>query len=181
MHISVGLGLDYGVSVYPDDGEQREAMMHVADDRLYKWKTANQPRGEFARTAESTTLNAPPEKLEADVTPPPAPKKTAAAPPADLPKAAERSESERRKWERISLSGTRSYAQLQESAEKTARVLDLGYGGVALEVPSVAELGATFFAVLHVPILPPVRVSLRCIYVSRGGDSPTRIGCAFVS
>jgi diguanylate cyclase (GGDEF)-like protein len=181
MHISVGLGLDYGVAVYPDDGEQREFLMRVADDRLYKWKSATQPRAESARTAESTRPNIPTATPEANVPLPLAPEKIESAPPADFPKAAERSESERRKWERISLSGTRSYAQLQESAEKTARVLDLGYGGVALEVPSVAELGATFFAVLHVPILPPVRVSLRCIYVSPGGDNPRRIGCAFVS
>ncbi len=112
---------------------------------------------------------------------PPAEVLEAPAIPPGAPEGAERSESERRKWERISLTGTRAYAQLQESSEKTARVLDLGYGGVALEVPRTEELGTIFYAVLHVPILPPVRVSLRCVYVSPAEGSNSRIGCAFVS
>ena len=181
MHISVGLGMDYGVAVYPDDGDQREFLMRVADDRLYHWKVTGQPRGESAGIAEPRKSETPPEKSVEPAPPPPAPDKLESAPVGEVPVAAERSASERRKWERISLSGTRSYAQIQEIAEKTARVLDLGYGGVALEMPGTEELGATFYAVLHVPILPPVRVSLRCIYVSPGDGSPTRVGCAFVS
>jgi diguanylate cyclase (GGDEF)-like protein len=169
LHLSVGLGLDYGVAVYPDDGDQREFLMRLADDRLYKWKGPARPLEESAGTSEVKKAKPPAAGLEA---------------PAILqgaPKAAERSESERRKWERVSLIGTRAYAQLQETSEKTARVLDLGYGGVALEVPRTEELGAIFYAVLHVPILPPVRVSLRCVYVSQGEGSNSRIGCAFVA
>jgi diguanylate cyclase (GGDEF)-like protein len=168
-HLSVGLGMDYGVAVYPDDGDQREFLMRVADDRLYKWKGPTRPLEESAATSEEKKAKPPAEALEAPAIPPGA------------PEAAERSESERRKWERISLTGTRAYAQLQESSEKTARVLDLGYGGVALEVPRTEELGTIFYAVLHVPILPPVRVSLRCVYVSHVEGSNSRIGCAFVA
>ena len=181
MHRSVGLGLDYGVSVYPDDGEQREFLMRVADDRLYKWKVSTQPRAESAQAVETQRPETRAEKPAAPIAAQPSQTSIEGAPAVETPKAQERSGSERRKWERISLTGTRSYASLQETSEKTARVLDLGYGGVALEVPSTEALGATFYAVLHVPILPPVRVSLRCIYVSAGEGGPSRMGCAFVS
>jgi hypothetical protein len=70
---------------------------------------------------------------------------------------------------------------VSEKPEKTARVLDLSYGGVALEIERQEQLGATFHAVLHVPILPPVRVSLRRVYLKPLEGSKTRIGCSFVS
>jgi len=168
-HLSVGLALDYGVAVYPDDGDQRESLMRVADDRLYKWKGPTRQLEESAGTSEVKKPK------------PPAAIPEAPAIPQGARETAERSESERRKWERISLIGTRAYAQLQETSEKTARVLDLGYGGVALEVPRTEELGTIFYAVLHVPILPPVRVSLRCVYASHAEGSNSRIGCAFVA
>ncbi len=38
MQMSVGLGLDFGVSVYPLDGDQREALIRIADERLYEMK-----------------------------------------------------------------------------------------------------------------------------------------------
>jgi hypothetical protein len=42
-------------------------------------------------------------------------------------------------------------------------------------------LPAQFTAVLHVPILPPVRVVLRKVYAARLERGRARIGCAFVS
>ena len=60
-------------------------------------------------------------------------------------------------------------------------MIDLGYGGVALEFKSMEELGATFEAVLHVPILPPVRVNLKPLYQVRTPSGQERVGCAFVS
>jgi hypothetical protein len=64
---------------------------------------------------------------------------------------------------------------------QTARVIDLGYGGVALEFSSMEELGTTFEAILHVPILPPVRVHLKRIYQVPSAGGQKRVGCAFVS
>jgi hypothetical protein len=43
------------------------------------------------------------------------------------------------------------------------------------------EVAHQFSAVLHVPILPPVRVVLRRTYVMRVESGRTRVGCAFVS
>ena len=77
--------------------------------------------------------------------------------------------------------GTKAYAQLADSEDRTARVVNLSYGGVALEMARPEEVGATFSAILHVPILPPVRVSLRRIYFRAGNGEAARIGCAFIT
>ena len=89
--------------------------------------------------------------------------------------------SEQRKWERVSLAGTKAHAVLAEIGQATTKVIDLSYGGVALQLDSAEGLSDQFNAVLHVPILPPVRVVLRKIYTLRTESGGTRVGCAFVS
>ncbi|MGB8521678.1 MAG: GGDEF domain-containing protein [Candidatus Acidiferrales bacterium] len=91
------------------------------------------------------------------------------------------SQSEKRKWERVSLAGTKAYALLTEADKKTATLVDLSYGGVALLLEKGVELPNQFSAILHVPILPPVRVILRKSYTQRLGSDRERVGCSFVS
>lgn len=169
MKLDVPLALDYGVAVFPEDGDQREALIQVADQRLYQLKnsTRAQPR---------VVPMEPPPVREVPVAPSPVPPAEAPAPAAPT-----RPGVERRKWERVSLAGTRAYAVLDETAEKTARVLDLSYGGVALQLDRPETVPPLFHAVLHVPILPPVKVSLRTAYVERADPKRARIGCVFVS
>ena len=88
---------------------------------------------------------------------------------------------EGRRWERVSLSGTKAYAILSDLNQKSASVLDLSYGGVALLIDREDDIPNQFNAVLHVPILPPVRVILRKAYAMRTESGRARIGCAFVS
>jgi hypothetical protein len=59
--------------------------------------------------------------------------------------------------------------------------LDLSYGGVALLLESPDEVPNQFHAVLHVPILPPVRVVLRKTNTQRLEGGRARVGCSFVS
>ena len=171
IQLDVSLGLDFGVAVHPEDGDQKEILIRVADERLYQQKLFNRS-GHDALPPQTTPARetAPPPAARAA-----AAKEPSAAAPPPTP------EKERRKWERVSLAGTRAYAQLGDGAEKTARVLDLGYGGVALQTDSPEELAGSFHAVLHVPILPPVRVSLRRVYMQPGEAKATRVGCSFVS
>jgi diguanylate cyclase (GGDEF)-like protein len=169
LRLDVPLSLDYGVAVYPEDGDQKEVLIRVADERLYQQKLSGRQQ---AGAAPQETARAP-EPAE----PPTAP----AAEPSPVPLPPTRSGAERRKWERVSLAGTRAYAQLADGPEKTARVLDLGYGGVALETDFPEQITGSFHAVLHVPILPPVRVNLRRVYVQRGEATTVRMGCSFVS
>jgi diguanylate cyclase (GGDEF)-like protein len=86
-----------------------------------------------------------------------------------------------RKAERVSMTGTNAYAVLGEHGARRARVLDLGFGGVALELESSEALAEVVLAILHVPILPPVRVNLKPIWSHRTDLGLYRIGCTFVS
>jgi hypothetical protein len=86
-----------------------------------------------------------------------------------------------RKAERVSMTGTNAYAVLGDQGARRARVLDLGFGGVALEMDSLEELPENLLAVLHVPILPPVRVSLKPVWKQKTTQGSLRVGCAFVS
>ncbi len=88
---------------------------------------------------------------------------------------------EQRKWERVSLAGTKAHAVLTDLGQRTARVIDLSYGGVALLLEKPEEIPDQFNAVLHVPILPPVRVILRKAYARQLDDGHVRLGCSFVS
>jgi diguanylate cyclase (GGDEF)-like protein len=173
VQASVGLGLDYGIAVFPGDGDQKDVLVRIADQRLYEMKHLQ--RG--GKMQPQTQPQAPPPPTKA-----PFHLRTSA--PASVPSPAPPvvpGASEKRKWERVSLAGTRAYAQLTDDPQKTARVIDLGYGGLALEMEADDEIEARFSAVLHVPILPPVRVLLKKLYQVRVSSGQVRVGCAFVS
>ena len=190
LHLGIHLALDYGLAVYPDDGELQEVLIRVADERLYQLKNGERSSGTATAAPTSTptiaekpiisekpTISEKPIISEKKDAPPPA------KPSIDPSQIAEAwpPGSERRQWERVSLVTTRAYALIGEGVERTARVLDLGYGGVAIETSRPDEFEESFHAVLHVPILPPVRVNLRRIYKSPGSVGATRIGCSFVT
>jgi diguanylate cyclase (GGDEF)-like protein len=173
LSLGVPLALDYGLAVYPDDGDQQEILIRVADERLYQLK--NTTRSPASAAPVSATTHAA--TTAEDEIPPTT---GLAAEKLPIPEAT-RPASERRRWERVSLAGARAYALIGEGVERTARVVDLGYGGVALETASPEGLEETFHAVLHVPILPPVRVSLRRVYLGRESSGSSRVGCSFVT
>jgi diguanylate cyclase (GGDEF)-like protein len=174
MQALVGLGMDYGIAVFPGDGDQRDVLVRIADQRLYEMKHLQ--RG--AEAQQQAQPEAPPAAMET----PSQPMGTSVPPskPSPPPPAAP-GQSEKRKWERVSLAGTRAYAQLTDDPQKIARVIELGYGGLALEMEASEEVGSRFSAVLHVPILPPVRVRLKKVYQMRVSSGQLRVGCAFIS
>jgi diguanylate cyclase (GGDEF)-like protein len=192
LNLQIPLALDYGLAVYPDDGELQEVLIRVADERLYQLKNGTRatpaapsvrPQPPSPRPQPAATVPAPEPVMKpaapASAKPPvEAPKAVAAAP---APPANGKKVTEQRRWERVSLANTHAYALIGEGVERTARVLDLGYGGVALETSRPDEFNQTFHAVLHVPILPPVRVNLRLVYQRPGESGVTRIGCSFVT
>jgi len=191
LQFDVPLALDYGIAVFPEDGDQKDALIGVADQRLYQLKNSMRgqprivPREKEPREVPAArempspggvvpTVLSGTEVSDTAPAPTPSPEK-----PSKLPEAA--AGINKRKWERVSLVGTRAYAVLGEDASKTARVLDLSYGGVALQTDKPGTLPNSFQAVLHVPILPPVKVSLRKTYEQHVNGNGTRVGCAFVS
>jgi diguanylate cyclase (GGDEF)-like protein len=171
LNLRIPLALDYGLAVYPEDGELQEVLIRVADERLYQLKNGTR--------APATEGSSRPENWEPKqkVTPPVSP----SVEPPPIEEVKKTVADKQRRWERVSLANTRAYALIGEGVERTARVLDLGYGGVALETSSPEEFSEAFHAVLHVPILPPVRVNLRRIYQKQISSGVTRIGCSFVT
>ncbi len=215
QQMDIPIGLDYGLAVYPQDGDQAEVLLRVADERLYQMKysvrekngtdvnaAADATRRQVPHTATPPAAGSTTAKSE-KVEPageagnlagesnrsqstfegkPPSAQSSASTPPATTaPKAADRSGAERRKWERISLSGKRAFATVTNGADKQFRVLDMSHGGVALEAEHDLPSGESFQAVLHVPILGEVRVKLKKLYVHRTAGQQSRVGCLFVT
>jgi len=175
LKMDVGVTLDFGVAVYPTDGDQKASLLGVADERLYALKHSTRA------AAPKTPIEARPSpSREAAATPTP----QRVSPPPSTPGPTVVREGpqrpERRKWERVSLAGTKAHAIFADN-QRTAKVIDLSYGGVALLVESDADLPEQFNAVLHVPILPPVRVVLRRVFSLRSEVGRIRLGCSFIS
>src|SRR5579863_7706724 len=211
FQMGVSVSMDHGVATFPQDGDQADQLIRVADERLYRLKHAN--HGKTPTPGSRTELASdhvpdqpsPPSSERQSSAPRPIPfesKRTPEKPETAISAAASTTASEissthgsqalaipapariysvPRKAERVSMSGTNAYAVLGDQGVRRARVLDLGFGGVALELESQEEVPESILAVLHVPILPPVRVHLKPVWFQRTMQGAYRIGCAFVS
>jgi diguanylate cyclase (GGDEF)-like protein len=208
LELGVSVSMDHGVANFPQDAELADQLIRIADERLYSLKHANhtksgggtsrlgaspaavepsnpppspdpQERAAPAPPPISIETKRPPEKTENTIAA--AASATSAAISADLAAPPPRVFTVQRKAERVSMTGTNAYAVLGDQGARRARVLDLGFGGVALEMDSLEELPENLLAVLHVPILPPVRVSLKPVWKQKTSQGSLRVGCAFVS
>jgi diguanylate cyclase (GGDEF)-like protein len=188
LELAFPVTMDHGVSTYPQDAEQRDQLIRIADDRLYESKHASRLKPESA--PESTAATAQPVSSAAPEPPPIAPPEATAPPPSPLqtsqpafPVVSEEPQIFKvpRKAERVSMAGTNAYAVLGDQPSRRARVVDLGFGGVALDFPSAEGIPDTLLAVLHVPILPPVRVNLKRVWIKQLREDTVRVGCCFIS
>jgi diguanylate cyclase (GGDEF)-like protein len=203
LQLAVAVAMDHGIAIFPQDAEQADQLIRIADERLYRLKHANHsktangaarpepspvPEAPTAPVPERSASPAQPISIEAGraiektesiiAEPAPVPSPPASA---DMVPAAPRVFAVQRKAERVSMTGTNAYAVLGEQGARRARVLDLGFGGVAIELDSSEDLPENLLAVLHVPILPPVRVNLKPVWKQQTGEGGVRVGCAFVS
>jgi diguanylate cyclase (GGDEF)-like protein len=203
LQLAVTVGMDHGIAIFPQDAEQADQLIRVADERLYQLKHAN-----HSKSSNGSTRTEPVTGPETSPTPPP--ERVAPAPqPISIEsrRAPERVEPTiaaatstssaaisgellpppsqvfaiQRKAERVSMTGTNAYAVLGDQGARRARVLDLGFGGVAIELDSAEDLPENLLAVLHVPILPPVRVNLKPVWKQQTTQGSVRVGCAFIS
>jgi diguanylate cyclase (GGDEF)-like protein len=203
LQLAVTVGMDHGVAIFPQDAEQADQLIRLADERLYRLKHENHRKSGngSARTEPSSAPEEPAAPLPEGAAPAPppisietkrAPEKTettieaaasatSAAISGDLTPAPSRAFAVQRKAERVSMTGTNAYAVLGDQGARRARVLDLGFGGVAIELDALEDLPENLLAVLHVPILPPVRVNLKPVWKEQTGQGSLRVGCAFVS
>ena len=188
--LAIRVAMDHGVANYPQDGDQSDQLIHVADERLYRFKHANHSRGKDSTSlrlsAQQTPANRPvPITATTEV---PASDRSIGLPvlnhplanPIELPEAPASYEVQR-KAERVSMAGTNAYAIIGDLGARRARVLDLGFGGVALELEQPEEFAENILAILHVPILPPVRVYLKPVWTKRTAEGTLRLGCHFIS
>lgn len=172
LRLGVPLALDYGVAVYPDDGDKKEVLIRVADERMYRLKSESS-----SASTQEALARTNPATHEKDDSVDSGASLGKVSPLMD----AKLTEAERRRWERVSLANTSAYALIGEEVERTTRVIDLSYGGIAFETSRTEGTDEAFRAVLHVPVLPPVRVTLRRIYKVAGSAGTSRIGCSFVT
>lgn len=203
LQVAVTVSMDHGVAIFPQDAEEADQLIRIADERLYRLKHANhsktrngEPRVETPPDSEAGPAPPPeraastpqlisietrrtPEKTESSLAD--AASATAAEISADLSSPQPRVFTVQRKAERVSMTGTNAYAVLGDQGARRARVLDLGFGGVAIELDTPEELPENLLAVLHVPILPPVRVNLKPMWKQKTTQGSYRVGCAFVS
>jgi diguanylate cyclase (GGDEF)-like protein len=207
LQLNVTVGMDYGVANFPQDADNTEELVRIADERLYQRKHAHRGRpadGPAQRPMEAAPAPPPvsppaaerpasapaPAPISIESKRPPEKQEEAAAPAASpgQPESSRLSSVDKpprtfttpRKAERVSMTGTNAYAVLGEQGARRAKVLDLGFGGVALELDSSEGLTENILAVLHVPILPPVRVNLKPVWTQRT-NLGYRVGCTFVN
>lgn len=199
LQLEVAVSMDHGVAIFPQDADQADQLIRIADERLYRQKHANhkkavngagrvdtQPSPEAASAAPAEEPLAPPAPISIETRRPPeiVMEPAAAASPAasaEVVPSPPRMFAIQRKAERVSMAGTNSFAVLGEQGGVRARVLDLGFGGVAIELDSSEDLPDNLLAVLHVPILPPVRVNLKPVWKQQTAQGGVRVGCSFVS
>lgn len=190
LAIDVGVTLDFGVAVHPQEGDQKSVLMGLADKKLYELKASGREPSRVVPLESHPPRETPPAAPPQRTTPPatqPGPTVVSnvvskAVPHfVPVPASGPSLRSDHRKWERVSLAGTKAHAVLADGSQKTAKVIDLSYGGVALLLEGADDLPAQFNAVLHVPILPPVRVVLHKVHSSRLEGGRVRVGCSFVS
>jgi len=197
LQLAFSVTMDHGVATFPQDGDQSDQLIHIADERLYRFKHANHKRsanGTSRPAAEtvipplpaapapiSITAGRPAEKGASDFDAATSAAAQSISSQAGPEISATASYAVQRKAERVSMAGTNAYAVMGEKGTRRARVLDLGFGGVSLELEQAEELPENILAVLHVPILPPVRVYLRPVWSRLTKEGTFRLGCHFVS
>lgn len=197
LQLAFPVTMDHGVANFPQDGDQSDQLVRVADERLYRLKHANHSRTAdgSARPAAAPAAAPPPVATSPISISAGRPSEKPSSGFADASSAAARSLTEQsppapvtpapyaiqRKAERVSMVGTNAYAIIGEQGARRARVLDLGFGGVALEFEQQEELPENILAILHVPILPPVRVYLKPVWSRRTQEGAFRFGSHFIS
>jgi diguanylate cyclase (GGDEF)-like protein len=144
--LEVPLTLDFGIAVFPDDSEQGDALVRLADRRLYQMKNGLHPDGPSQNPASHF----------------------------------DGSGRNKRKWERVPLTGTSAHLVCDDGPQTTVPVIDVSFGGIGLRVEDPDAFPAAFQAILHIPIQPPVSVSLRKSYTQCTTGTGARVGCVFV-
>lgn len=168
----VGLGLDYGVASFPEDGESPATLFDRADRQLYTYKRGAE-QGMEGAGAQVEPPRVIPMRWTANTA-----VAAGSAPEADWGP----SKRDMRRYERISLEGTGAYGVLRNGiGPKMVRLVDLSFGGFSFLLDEAIRLPDTLHARLHAPLLPPAEYRIHRVYELPLAEGLMRVGCRFAS
>jgi len=179
--------IDYGIAIFPEDGEDATHLFQSADKNLYESKQRAarlQEESVVTARASASQVEGPMREVEAETDSGDRrnPAQSVSSPGVDL--AGERIRHsdyphDHREYERIPLQGARGLGVVRLGEKsKMVRVLDLSFGGVCLLTEDY-DLPDSFPARLPVPFLPDAELTLHRIYCRQLPDGKRRVGCSF--
>ncbi len=181
------VGVDFGIAIYPDDGEDWVSLFAAADKTLYTRKQRAHKlmaKGSHPRAGVILPFSGP--RLDAEV----APDATLHVPESPSPVAESAGEAEAevlaskhgpggRKSERFRLEGVPALGIVRAGEKRwTCRVLDLSRGGVGLLVEE-SDLPDSMPTSLQVPLAPGGELTLHRVYSLPIAQGKRRVGCSF--
>ena len=181
------VGVDYGIAIFPQDGEEATKLYQTADKNLYESKQRSlSVLEEPVVPASSSELEAEPAVSEVEIATgaggggPPAGSEWAPQQerPAEEIQPSEHGQ-ERRRHERVPVEGGRRLGLIRlADRSKFVKVLDLSFGGVGLMTDDY-EVPGSFRARILAPFLPDAEFILHRVYSSPILEGKKRLGCAF--
>ena len=181
------VGIDYGIAIFPEDGEGETKLFQMADKNLYESKQrASRLLEEPVVTARGSAPEVEGAVREVDAATDTGGRRRPASsvwsPDLGLPaKEIQPCEQapDRRQYGRIPVEGARrlGVVRLREKS-KVIKVLDLSFGGICMLMDDY-EVPDSFSARIQVPFVPDVELTLHRIYCRQLPDGKRRVGCSF--
>jgi diguanylate cyclase (GGDEF)-like protein len=181
------VGIDFGIAIFPEDGEGATKLFESADKSLYESKQRasrllEEPVGTARGAAPGVEGLAREGSAATGTGERPSPASSVSSP--DLGLGGEEIQPparapNRRKYERIPVEGARrlGVVRLGEKS-KAVKVLDLSFGGVGLLMDDY-EIPDSFSARIQASFLPDGQLTLHRIYCRQLPGWKKRVGCSF--
>ena len=181
------VGVDFGIAVFPEDGDDARLLYQTADKNLYDSKQkASRPLEEPGSPAQGVALQQEADAGEGEdrmdmsgLSRPAISAALLATPPAASEGQPSQASQVRRRHERIPVEGARrlAFVRLLEKG-RFVSVLDLSPGGVGLLIDDL-EVPESFQARMLIPFLPEKELTLYRAYSRLIPDGKRRVGCSF--
>jgi diguanylate cyclase (GGDEF)-like protein len=181
------VGVDYGIAIFPQDGEEATKLYQTADKNLYESKQRSlSALEEPVVPASSSEVEAEGAAGEVEI----ATGASGGGPPAGTegsPEQVQPAEEiqpseharQRRRYERVPVEGGRRLGLIRlPGRSKFVKVLDLSFGGVCLMTDDY-EVPGSFLARIQAPFLPEAEFILHRVYSSPVPEGKKRVGCSF--
>lgn len=179
------IGIDGGIAIFPEDGQDAAGLFTTADRGLYACKETTHGQGAGRMEAAPTRRRRINEFLPTQIEEPdgvdtgaPSPASPAVPAVSGEKKGFPQQLPELRKFERILPHGISALGIVRVKGQsRTVRVLDACPEGVGLLLDQT-DLPDTFHALLQVPVLPGGEVTLNRVYSLPLPEGRQRVGCA---